>query len=223
MRGALPAANRAFRLAELAEHMSALLRKGAAACTQMLECSALHSDAIAAEPPQLSTRLCPSIQTAAVVPVCFLCVPGVLWQLLLLQVPGSCPRFGSLRSLCCLLRPVLVKNTLLENVRTAAPFTRQLVQWFFGSVTHTATWVPAGHYSEEKPFWATLKESRLLTSADCGKRVIHAVFDVADAGMQFAAGDAFTVHPSNDPKLVTELLEHLMEDGSQYALEFGPC
>jgi sulfite reductase alpha subunit-like flavoprotein len=80
----------------------------------------------------------------------------------------------------------------------------------------------AGHYSEEKPFWATLKQSRLLTSADCGKHVIHMVFDVADAGLQFAAGDAFTVRPSNDPKLVTQLLEHLDEDSSQCALAFCP-
>ena len=75
----------------------------------------------------------------------------------------------------------------------------------------------AGHYSEEKPFWAKLKETRLLTSQECQKRVLHVAFDVSGAGMRFAAGDSFTVHPANDRELVRGLLEHLGADGSQCA------
>ena len=35
--------------------------------------------------------------------------------------------------------------------------------------------------------------------------------------MQFNAGDAFQVHPSNDPALVAALLKHLRADGSKCA------
>lgn len=75
----------------------------------------------------------------------------------------------------------------------------------------------AGRYSEEQPFWATLAESRRLTAAACDKRVLHVSLDVAGAGMQFEPGDAFSVHPSNDPALVRGLLDHLGADGSQCA------
>ena len=73
-----------------------------------------------------------------------------------------------------------------------------------------------GHYSEDKPFWAKLKECRLLTSSDCPKRVYHTALDVSGSGMKFLAGDSFTVHPSNHPDLVDALLQHLRIDGSQY-------
>jgi sulfite reductase alpha subunit-like flavoprotein len=81
----------------------------------------------------------------------------------------------------------------------------------------------AGHYSEERPFWAKLKHVELLTSEACRdeKRVLHAAFDVSGSGMKFLAGDAFTVHPSNDLSLVKALLEHLQEDGSQCASLLG--
>jgi sulfite reductase alpha subunit-like flavoprotein len=90
-----------------------------------------------------------------------------------------------------------------------------LLARLLASVAHLPA--SAGHYSEDKPFWAKFKETRLLTSAECSKRVYHTALDVSGANMRWAAGDSFTVHPSNDPKMVKALLEHLQVDGSQCA------
>lgn len=68
-------------------------------------------------------------------------------------------------------------------------------------------------YSKHHPCAATLLENRLLSGPGAGKETRQLVFDLADSGFTYAAGDALGVWPHNCPALVEELLALMQLDG----------
>ena len=72
---------------------------------------------------------------------------------------------------------------------------------------------PAGHasatYSRENPFFAPLVDKRPLTSEVSSKQTMHLAFSIADADLQYEAGDACGVIPQNDHQLVGEIIASL--------------
>ncbi|MBQ0945461.1 molybdopterin-dependent oxidoreductase [Ideonella sp. 4Y16] len=56
------------------------------------------------------------------------------------------------------------------------------------------------------PLPAPLRHNRLLSGPGAGKEVRQFVFDLADTGLHYEAGDALGVWPTNCPALVAELL-----------------
>ena len=70
----------------------------------------------------------------------------------------------------------------------------------------TAARVPAAAWSRKNPAPARLVQNRLLSAAGSGKEVRQIGFDIGEAGLTYAAGDALGVWPTNCPGLVTEIL-----------------
>lgn len=78
---------------------------------------------------------------------------------------------------------------------------------------------PAGadapSYSRENPLFSPLLEKRALTHPASTKVTMHLAFSTSGTGLNYQAGDAFGVIPSNDPILVAEILQHLRCNGNE--------
>ena len=74
-----------------------------------------------------------------------------------------------------------------------------------GSGTRTGTQV----HTRDNPFGAELLAKRVLTHPSSGKQTIHFSFDLADAPLNYEAGDACGVLVQNDPALVADILATL--------------
>ncbi|MFJ2985602.1 MULTISPECIES: molybdopterin-dependent oxidoreductase [unclassified Pseudomonas] len=72
---------------------------------------------------------------------------------------------------------------------------------------------PIATYSKQQPWSASLLENRLLNGPGAGKETRQLVFDLADSGFTYAAGDALGVWPRNCPALVEELLAAMRLEG----------
>ena len=70
-------------------------------------------------------------------------------------------------------------------------------------------------WTRKNPFPSTLVENRLLSGRGSSKEIRHVEFDLADSGIKYEAGDALGVMPSNDPDLVSHLLNRIGANGSQ--------
>jgi len=68
-------------------------------------------------------------------------------------------------------------------------------------------------FSKQQPLPARLLENRLLNSPGANKETRQIVFDLADSGFSYQAGDALGVRPRNCPALVDELLAATGLDG----------
>ncbi len=66
---------------------------------------------------------------------------------------------------------------------------------------------PASIYHRDNPFYASLVEKRVLTAETSSKTTLHLSFSLAGSDLAYETGDALAVLPSNDPKLVADLLE----------------
>ncbi len=74
---------------------------------------------------------------------------------------------------------------------------------------------PVDTYSRQRPYPARLLTSQNLNAVGSAKQVHHVVFDLADSGLVYEAGDALGVYAHNCPALVTEILAALNCDGEE--------
>ena len=70
-------------------------------------------------------------------------------------------------------------------------------------------------WTRKNPFPSTLLENRLLSGQGSSKEIRHIEFDLAESDIEYEAGDALGVMPSNDPDLVSRLLQRIGVLGSQ--------
>jgi sulfite reductase (NADPH) flavoprotein alpha-component len=70
-------------------------------------------------------------------------------------------------------------------------------------------------FTRDNPLLAALVDKRTLNRAASAKVTLHLAFSTAGTGLQYEAGDAFGVIPSNDPNLVAEILQHLRMNGNE--------
>ena len=68
---------------------------------------------------------------------------------------------------------------------------------------------------EPKPFLAPVLDVRRVTGEGSAKEVNHVVFSLKDSPLTYAAGDALSVLPVNDPALVNDVLGALGCDGEE--------
>ena len=64
-------------------------------------------------------------------------------------------------------------------------------------------------YTRENPFLAPIVTKRPLTSEVSSKQTLHLAFSIADADLQYEAGDACGVVPENDHALVRDIIAAL--------------
>jgi len=76
-------------------------------------------------------------------------------------------------------------------------------------------------YSRTNPFPARLIANRRLNAAGSAKDTRHFEIDLDSSGLDYEAGDALGVLPSNDPALVEEILRALGCDGEEPVKDAG--
>ena len=64
-------------------------------------------------------------------------------------------------------------------------------------------------WNRRTPFGSRVAASRLLSKPGSAKQIYHYEFDLADSGIEYAAGDALAVMPVNDPLLVDAMIGQL--------------
>ncbi|WP_285025917.1 sulfite reductase subunit alpha [Plantibacter sp. ME-Dv--P-122b] len=64
-------------------------------------------------------------------------------------------------------------------------------------------------WTRKTPYGATLAVNRVLSGSASSKEIRHYEFDLGDSGIEYAAGDALGVMPSNDPALVDAIIAEL--------------
>lgn len=64
-------------------------------------------------------------------------------------------------------------------------------------------------WTRKTPFGATLAVNRVLSGPASSKEIRHYEFDLGDSGIEYAAGDALGVMPTNDPRLVDAIIAEL--------------
>ena len=68
-------------------------------------------------------------------------------------------------------------------------------------------------WNRKNPYPATLIRSRLLSGKSSRKEICHYEIDLGDSGLIYETGDALNVMPTNDPSLVSKILQRLDVDG----------
>src|SRR5881394_978353 len=74
---------------------------------------------------------------------------------------------------------------------------------------HAEASVAAPRYSRANPFPAKLLVNRSLSGPESAKDTRHFELDLTGWGLSFEVGDSLAVYPSNDPKLVDEIIRTL--------------
>ena len=74
---------------------------------------------------------------------------------------------------------------------------------------------PAALYSRKNPFPGQLTTNRLLSLLGSGKEIRHHEISIAGSGLTYEAGDSLGVFPTNDPRLVDEILVALGASGEE--------
>ncbi|HXH36633.1 MAG TPA: sulfite reductase subunit alpha [Plantibacter sp.] len=64
-------------------------------------------------------------------------------------------------------------------------------------------------WTRKTPYGATLAVNRVLSGPASSKEIRHYEFDLGDSGIEYAAGDALGVMPTNDPRLVDAIIAEL--------------
>src|SRR5947199_9398773 len=73
----------------------------------------------------------------------------------------------------------------------------------------------ASKWTRQNPFPGKLVVNRRLSSDDSEKDTRHFEIDLADWGLSFEPGDSVAVYPTNDPRLVDELIHALAAKGDE--------
>ena len=80
-------------------------------------------------------------------------------------------------------------------------------------------------YSRTNPFQAKVVRNFNLNGAGSNKETIHLELSLEGSGLSYIPGDALGVIPSNDPELVSSIIEEMQwnpEDRS-YLLKMEQC
>ncbi|MEM6412648.1 MAG: sulfite reductase subunit alpha [Pseudomonadota bacterium] len=64
-------------------------------------------------------------------------------------------------------------------------------------------------WNRKNPYPSNVAENRLLSGPKSAKEIRHFAFDLGDSGMEYAAGDALGVMPTNNSELVQAFLDRL--------------
>ena len=64
-------------------------------------------------------------------------------------------------------------------------------------------------WNRRRPFGSRVAVSRVLSKPGSAKQIHHYEFDLADSGIEYTAGDALAVMPTNDPALVDAVIGQL--------------
>src|SRR6188508_225553 len=75
--------------------------------------------------------------------------------------------------------------------------------------------VSAPPYTRSNPFPAKLVVNRLLSGAEFEKETRHFEVDLKGWGLNFEVGDSMAVYPTNDPRLVDEIITTLGAKGDE--------
>lgn len=70
-------------------------------------------------------------------------------------------------------------------------------------------------YTRTHPYLARIKERTLLTKEGSSRKTFHIVLDVETKALPFKPGDSIGVIPTNDPKVVDQILEYLKATGEE--------
>jgi len=73
----------------------------------------------------------------------------------------------------------------------------------------------ASQYNRKNPFPATLTSNRLLTSADSSKETRHYEISITGSELNYEAGDALNIVPTNCPDLVNAILKAIGCTGTE--------
>jgi len=74
---------------------------------------------------------------------------------------------------------------------------------------------PAAPWTRQNPFPGKLTVNRRLSTPDSEKDTRHFEVDLKDWGLSFEPGDSLAVYPTNDPKLVDEIIRALGAKGDE--------
>src|ERR1043166_4848231 len=74
---------------------------------------------------------------------------------------------------------------------------------------------PVSRWSRQNPFPGKLKTNRRLSGPDSEKDTRHFEVDLTDWGLSYEPGDSLAVYPTNDPKLVDEVIHALGATGDE--------
>src|SRR5436190_278720 len=74
---------------------------------------------------------------------------------------------------------------------------------------------PASPYTRQNPFPGKLTVNRRLSGPDSEKDTRHFEIDLTGWGLSFDVGDSVAVYPTNDPKLVEEIIRALRSTGDE--------
>ena len=78
---------------------------------------------------------------------------------------------------------------------------------------------PTAIYSRKNPFRAKIIANRLLTGPGSAKETRHFEVDLGDSGITYEVGDSLGVFPTNNPKLIAELLSLLGFTGEEMVVD----
>jgi sulfite reductase (NADPH) flavoprotein alpha-component len=99
-------------------------------------------------------------------------------------------------------------DRLGDNAPTGSPKTAEP-----GPVSTPA--VPAKAFTRDSPLLAPVIDKRSLTDVSSTKSTIHVALSIEGTGLQYEAGDACGVLPTNDLNLVAEILQKLGFHGNE--------
>src|SRR5205823_10692099 len=74
---------------------------------------------------------------------------------------------------------------------------------------------PASLYTRTNPFPGKLTVNRTLCGEGSEKDTRHFEIDLAEWGLNYEVGDSMTVWPTNDPKLVEQILKAICATGEE--------
>jgi sulfite reductase (NADPH) flavoprotein alpha-component len=83
------------------------------------------------------------------------------------------------------------------------------------AVIDTAAQPAKSAYNRKNPFPAKLQVNRIVTALDSSKETRHYEISIAGSGLNYEAGDAMCVIPSNCPQLVADILNALGCSGNE--------
>src|SRR5437773_12239260 len=70
-------------------------------------------------------------------------------------------------------------------------------------------------YTRSNPFPGKMAVNHLLSGPESEKETRHFEVDLTGWGLNFEVGDSMAVYPSNDPKLVEEIIHALAASGNE--------
>jgi len=118
-------------------------------------------------------------------------------------------------------------NRLFERVDCDVDFEAPAEQWLSEviplmadgaetvAVVDTEAQPSKSQYNRKNPFPAKLLVNRLLTAGDSSKETRHYEISIAGSGLNYEAGDAMCVVPTNCPLLVADLVKALGCSGAE--------